>query len=123
MELEAEFPIRQNMDGTIAIPSSVDYRIRQSLINEATHYGLQIALDVSGAISGERGKTNAFEVMEHYGEFFGSTMHSVYPLIAYLDQIIPGFSRWLNATGFGSDLILIKAMVKWAIKFNAMRAH
>lgn len=115
---DTPFPIRQ-LEGKVEIPTHVDRRYKQALVNEAWKLG---NADVYAKMKTAVEKTparNAFEEsFLHFGENVYVLARMTAELVDELELRHPGLQRWLDISGHGNDKDMIEALVAWVTLTN-----
>ncbi len=106
------------LDG-FSIPKAIDDHYRRQLCYWAAIAGGEsLRTEVYTALQDGPSKGGRPEVERYFGPGYQDLISArVAPLIEYLefcDKGGPGLMKWLDRTGFGNDLGLIKAMLRWA---------
>lgn len=102
-------------DGVTHIRSDIDARFRRALgeaamadANKPARYYIHRALDKGPRPGGAR------EAMQHFGNELNVKLALTAEIVDGLEISVPGFKKWLELTGFGNDLTMIKGFVAWA---------
>ena len=113
----AKLPEFTRENGQVRIRQDVDRRYRAAL------YDLACAIEgADGAIAEEvrriltRGPSRGGmkEAQQRLGDDLHPLLLRTVPLVEYLDSQCKGMKRWLDLTGFGNDVNLVKVFVEWA---------
>lgn len=54
------------------------------------------------------------EAARYFGEHYVAVSRVCAPVVIAIDGMIPGFSDWLNHTGFGDDKLMLLALMEMA---------
>lgn len=102
-------------DGVVNIRSDVDARFREALslaavndANKTARFYIQRALSNGPMRHGVR------LTMAHFGDKLQVKLALTAQIVDGLEISVPGFKKWLELTGFGNDLNMIKGFVAWA---------
>lgn len=111
---QADFEVLRH-NGEVKIPQAVDMRFRQALLAEAAQCGVPaVHVRLSHALANGPSPGGVAETMKHFGSETAAISMKVAPLVEGMETRHPGFSKWLNVTGFGNDKDMIAAFLLWA---------
>jgi hypothetical protein len=96
------------------IPTDVDRRYRTALLAGARAAGSKTYRLMAEALTNGPSKGGATEAQKHFGDDLPLILAGCNDLIRLLNNGMPGFSEWLEATGFGNDKAMILAMASYA---------
>lgn len=65
------------------------------------------------ALSNGPSKNGAADAQAWYGDKLPAILKLCDPIIIAMNNGIPGFSEWLDQTGYGNDCTMIRALVAW----------
>lgn len=97
--------------------AEVDRRMRHALTAAAQASGPKSRALMAAAL--ERRPKPSLAARAESDRFFGgrtklmAAMHGMAPMIYSLEAGMPGFSDWLNRSGYGDDLLMIRALLAW----------
>jgi hypothetical protein len=89
-----------------------DRRIRFALMNVPSA-SVKAKHLMRKALTDGPSKRGAAEAQAWYGDRLPAICKLLDPMIVALNNGIPGFSEWLERTGYGNDLTMIRALVAW----------
>jgi hypothetical protein len=102
-------------DGVSHIRKDIDARFRNALgqaavsdANKTARWYIHRALNNGPSRGGVR------ETMAHFGHELNVKLALTAEIVDGLEISMPGFKKWLELTGFGNDLNMIKGFVAWA---------
>ena len=101
-------------NGQILIRQDVDMRYRKALVDLAAQAGPDYAKAVMNALNDGPSRGGMKEAQQTLGDDLHPLLLRTVPLVEYLESQCKGMKRWLELTGFGNDVNLIKVFVKWA---------
>lgn len=113
----------ENADGATAfvkdkvahIRSDVDARFRNALRKAVHADGGKTARNlIMKALEQGPSRGGAVEAMRYFGPELQTKLVLTAQIIDGLEISVNGFKKWLELTGFGNDVTMIKAFVAWA---------
>jgi hypothetical protein len=90
-----------------------DRRIRFALTHASKCAGAKAERLMRKALTDGPSKRGAAEAQAWYGDKLPAILRLLDPMIIALNNGIPGFSEWLDRTGYGNDCTMIRALVAW----------
>lgn len=99
----------------VEIPVDQDRRFRKGILELCALNGGQRALwHLRNSLANGPSRGGYGESARHFGKEFDVKLKLTAPIVEACEISLPGFRRWLNATGFGNDKTMIKAFICWA---------
>lgn len=102
--------LRADSDRTLA---DVDRRIRIALTAAAQAAGPKAQGLMAQALADGPSAEGAGEAARWFGRDLKSVLKAMDPMIYALNAGMPGFSAWLDRTGYGNDVTMIRALWAW----------
>ena len=97
-----------------AIPADVDRRYRAGLLKGAQTVSAKVGWQMRRALENGPGRSGFAELQTYYGDRLDECLKVTAPIVDLCEVAMPGFKRWLSATGFGNDKDMVRAFVLWA---------
>ena len=97
-----------------AIPAEVDRRYRDGLLKGARTVNAKVGWQMQRALETAPGRGGFAATQAYYGDRLDGCLEMTAPVVDLCEVAMPGFKRWLFATGFANDLQMVKAFVMWA---------
>jgi hypothetical protein len=93
----------------------VDRRIRTALMAAAKGAGPKAAVLMTHALANGPSKEGLPEAVRYFGseQKLQQVIKLMDPMMFALNGGMPGFSEWLDRTGFGNDCTMIRALLAW----------
>ena len=101
-------------DKRVHIRADVDRHFREALRNAATRAPAVARFHIRAALENGPSRGGGAEAMAFFGSEIDVKLKLTAPLIDGIEINAPGFKKWLQATGFGNDLRMIRGFVDWA---------
>lgn len=95
--------------------NEIDRRIRLALLTAAREGGHKAYSLMHAALTNGPSPGSTAEAIRFYGgeDNFRVVIKQMDPMIFALNAGMPGFSAWLDRTGFGNDCTMIRALHAW----------
>lgn len=92
---------------------AIDHRIRHALAAAAVAAGPKAQGLMAAALADGPSSGGAEEASRWFGESLPEVIDALSPMIIALNNGMPGFSEWLDRTGYGNDLTMMRALLAW----------
>ena len=93
--------------------AAVERRIRVALTAAAQAAGPKAQGLMAQALANGPSSGGAEEAMRWFGRDLAAVLKAMDPMIYALNAGMPGFSAWLERTGYGDDVTMIRALWAW----------
>lgn len=91
----------------------VDQRMRHALTAAARAAGPKAQALMADVLARPASRGGAGEAAQYFGAELGEVIKLMDPMIHALNDGMPGFSAWLDRTGYGDDVGMIRALWAW----------
>lgn len=102
--------LRADEDRTL---EDVDRRIRIALTAAADAAGFKARLLMASAIERGAPRDHGRAARAYFGRELETVLALISPLLTAMNKGIPGFNEWLDRTGYGDDVLMIRALLAW----------
>lgn len=96
------------------IEVEVDHHFRETLTKFAGRVSPAIERQVRDVLAAGPSKGGIGEALRYFGDEGPAMVKRATRVVEYLEFCENGFTRWLEVTGFGNDIGMIKALVAWS---------
>jgi hypothetical protein len=115
--------LRADSERTLA---DVDHRMRHALRAAAQAAGSKARMLMENALGRPALRDGGCGAQAYFGGEIDTVLELVRPLVIQLNAGMPGFNEWLDRTGYGDDVDMIRALLAWcehdpAVKHVAAR--
>lgn len=100
-----------------------DRRIRFVLTHASRFAGVKGERLMRKALTDGPSKRGKAETQAWYGDRLPAICKLLDPMIVALNNGIPGFSEWLDRSGYGNDCTMIRALVAWTDRSQGTIPH
>lgn len=101
--------------GRVKIRADVDMKFRQGLTEIVSKDGGCYARwQIKNALQNGPSRGGYVEAAQYFGKEFDTKLKLTVPIVEACEVSMPGFGKWLEQTGFGNDVEMIKGFVLWA---------
>lgn len=105
--------------GRMLIRTDIDQRFRRGLLEAVTREGGQQARYwIAKALEDGPSPGGVQESVRYFGNGLQPKLLLTAQTVEGIEITLPGFGKWLAATGFGNDKTMIKGFVAWAERAN-----
>jgi hypothetical protein len=98
----------------VRIPADIDRRYRAALLEGSKAGGHRAHWHISNALQNGPSRGGLAETLAYFKEHDASFLACTAELVDGLEITVPGFKRWLEATGFGNDVRMVRGFLAWA---------
>lgn len=102
--------LRADDDRTL---EDVDRRIRIGLTAAADSAGVKARLLMANALDRLPPYDQGLAAKNYFGRELETVLALTGPLLTAMNAGIPGFNEWLDRTGYGDDVLMIRALLAW----------
>jgi hypothetical protein len=102
--------LRADSERTLA---DVDQRMRHALRAAAQTAGFKARMLMERVLGREAMRDDGREAKRYFGDETDTVLELVRPLVIQLNAGMPGFNEWLDRTGYGDDVDMIRALLCW----------
>lgn len=93
--------------------ADVDSRMRHALRSGAQAAGFKARMLMESVLGRRALGDRGMAAQAYFGTEIDSALELVRPLIIQLNSGMPGFNEWLDRTGYGDDVDMIRALLAW----------
>lgn len=91
----------------------LDRRVRIALTAAAKESGPKARMLMATALANGPSRNGVAESKAFFGDDLPLVLKLLDPTIIALNQGMPGFSQWLDRTGYSNDVTMIRALYAW----------
>jgi hypothetical protein len=96
------------------IPAEQDRRFRLALLEASKAGGPHAYWHIRNSLANGPSRGGIKETLAYFGKADAAFLAPTAPIVDAIELKVPGFKKWLEATGFANDKTMCKGFLKWA---------